>query len=126
MSSEGSAKRPICHLRVRRDACNDQTSNQISHALNSREVQGKSMQQRSRCPRRSPTPRGIHHLALCTDDIKTTIDFYVDVLGVPLVHAMRVGEAEALSSLGLVARLVGGVWDAATVGAGASRSFSSQ
>jgi len=48
------------------------------------------MQQRSRCPRRSPTPRGIHHLALCTDDIKTTIDFYVDVLGVPLVHAMRV------------------------------------
>jgi catechol 2,3-dioxygenase-like lactoylglutathione lyase family enzyme len=84
------------------------------------------MQQRSRCPLLSPTPRGIHHLALCTDDIKATIDFYVDVLGMPLVHAMRVGEAEALSSLGLVVRLVGGVWDAATVGAGASRSFSSQ
>ena len=48
------------------------------------------MQQRSRCPLLSPTPRGIHHLALCTDDIKATIDFYVDVLGMPLVHAMRV------------------------------------
>src|SRR5205823_11212202 len=39
---------------------------------------------------RSPTTRGIHHLALCTDDMKATIDFYVEVLGVPLVHAMRV------------------------------------
>ena len=48
------------------------------------------MQQRSRCPLLSPTPRGIHHRALCTDDIKATIDFYVDVLGMPLVHAMRV------------------------------------
>ena len=48
------------------------------------------MQQRSRCPLLSPTPRGIHHLALCTDDIKATIDFYVDVLGMPLVRAMRV------------------------------------
>ena len=48
------------------------------------------MQQRPRCPRLSPTPRGIHHLALCTDDIKATIDFYVDVLGMPIVHAMRV------------------------------------
>ena len=48
------------------------------------------MQQRSRCPLPSPTPRGIHHLALCTDDIKATIDFYVDVLGMPLANAMRV------------------------------------
>ena len=37
-----------------------------------------------------PTPRGVHHLALCTDDMKATIDFYVDVLGMPLVHAMKV------------------------------------
>jgi catechol 2,3-dioxygenase-like lactoylglutathione lyase family enzyme len=34
--------------------------------------------------------RGVHHLALNTDDMKKTIDFYVDVLGMPLVHAMKV------------------------------------
>jgi glyoxylase I family protein len=39
---------------------------------------------------RRPTPRGVHHLALCTDDMKATVDFYVDVLGMPLVHAMKV------------------------------------
>jgi catechol 2,3-dioxygenase-like lactoylglutathione lyase family enzyme len=38
----------------------------------------------------NPATRGVHHLALCTDDMKTTIDFYVDVLGMPLVHAMKV------------------------------------
>src|SRR5712675_1783302 len=38
----------------------------------------------------SPTTRGVHHLALCTDDMKATIDFYVEVLGMPLVHAMKV------------------------------------
>ena len=37
-----------------------------------------------------PILRGVHHLALCTDDMKATIDFYVDVLGMPLVHAMKV------------------------------------
>jgi glyoxylase I family protein len=36
------------------------------------------------------TARGVHHLALCTDDMKATVDFYVDVLGFPLVHAMKV------------------------------------
>ena len=36
------------------------------------------------------TTRGVHHLALCTDDMKAAIDFYVDVLGMPLVHAMKV------------------------------------
>ena len=41
-------------------------------------------------PLLSPTTRGVHHLALCTDDMKATIDFYVEVLGVPLVHAMKV------------------------------------
>jgi catechol 2,3-dioxygenase-like lactoylglutathione lyase family enzyme len=37
-----------------------------------------------------PPTRGVHHLALCTDDMKKTIDFYVDVLGMPLFHAMKV------------------------------------
>jgi catechol 2,3-dioxygenase-like lactoylglutathione lyase family enzyme len=41
-------------------------------------------------PRVTPILRGVHHLALCTDDMKATIDFYVDVLGMPLVHAMKV------------------------------------
>ena len=48
------------------------------------------MQEQSRRPLLSPTPRGVHHLALCTDDMKATIDFYVEVLGMPLVHAMKV------------------------------------
>ena len=30
--------------------------------------------------------RGIHHLALNTDDMKKTCEFYVEVLGMPLVH----------------------------------------
>ena len=38
----------------------------------------------------APLTRGVHHLALCTDDMKKTVDFYVDVLGFPLVHAMKV------------------------------------
>ena len=33
---------------------------------------------------------GVHHLALNTDDMKMTVDFYVGVLGMPLVHAMKV------------------------------------
>ena len=36
--------------------------------------------------------RGIHHLALTTDDIKMTTEFYVNVLGMPLVHAMKIPE----------------------------------
>jgi len=36
--------------------------------------------------------RGIHHLALTTDDMKMTTDFYVNVLNMPLVHAMKVPE----------------------------------
>ena len=40
---------------------------------------------------RSPAfSRGVHHLALCTDDMKTTAEFYTRVLGMPLVHAMKV------------------------------------
>jgi catechol 2,3-dioxygenase-like lactoylglutathione lyase family enzyme len=34
--------------------------------------------------------RGVHHLALTTEDMKTTLDFYVNVVGMPLVHAMKV------------------------------------
>lgn len=37
-----------------------------------------------------PTTRGVHHLALCTDDIKSTTEFYTRVIGMPLVHAMKV------------------------------------
>ena len=38
----------------------------------------------------SPLARGVHHLALNTDDMKMTMDFYVRVLGMPLVHALKV------------------------------------
>jgi catechol 2,3-dioxygenase-like lactoylglutathione lyase family enzyme len=57
------------------------------------------MQEQFQRPLLSPTTRGIHNLALCTDDMKATIDFYVDVLGMPLVHAMKVppGLGTALS-----------------------------
>jgi catechol 2,3-dioxygenase-like lactoylglutathione lyase family enzyme len=37
-----------------------------------------------------PISRGIHHLALNTDDMKMTIDFYTRVLGMPLIHALKV------------------------------------
>jgi len=33
---------------------------------------------------------GVHHLALNTDDMKKTVDFYVGILGMRLVHAMKV------------------------------------
>jgi catechol 2,3-dioxygenase-like lactoylglutathione lyase family enzyme len=39
---------------------------------------------------KQPLPRGVHHLALNTDDMKTTLDFYTRVLGMPLVHALKV------------------------------------
>jgi catechol 2,3-dioxygenase-like lactoylglutathione lyase family enzyme len=37
-----------------------------------------------------PASRGIHHLALNTEDMKATVDFYTRVMGMPLVHALRV------------------------------------
>src|ERR1700741_1787539 len=37
-----------------------------------------------------PLSRGVHPLALNTDDMKSTLDFYVGVLGMPLVHAFKV------------------------------------
>jgi catechol 2,3-dioxygenase-like lactoylglutathione lyase family enzyme len=33
---------------------------------------------------------GVHHLALNTEDMKMTVDFYAGVLGMRLVHAMKV------------------------------------
>src|ERR1700733_6065302 len=39
---------------------------------------------------RPPRYYGVHHLALNTDDMKMTVDFYVGVLGMELVHAMKV------------------------------------
>ena len=36
-----------------------------------------------------PMLRGIHHLALITDDMRMTLDFYVRVLGMPIVHGLR-------------------------------------
>ena len=48
------------------------------------------MNENLRRPLVAPTLRGVHQLALCTDDMKATIDFYVDVLGMPLGHAMKV------------------------------------
>ncbi len=38
----------------------------------------------------APLSRGIHHLALNTEDMRATIDFYTGVLGMPLVHALKV------------------------------------
>jgi catechol 2,3-dioxygenase-like lactoylglutathione lyase family enzyme len=37
-----------------------------------------------------PLSRGVHHLALNTDDMKMTLDFYTRVLAMPLVHALKV------------------------------------
>ena len=37
-----------------------------------------------------PLSRGIHHLALNTEDMTATMDFYGRVLGMPLVHALKV------------------------------------
>lgn len=36
------------------------------------------------------TTRGIHHLALNTEDMRMTVDFYTRVVGMRLVHAMKV------------------------------------
>jgi len=35
-----------------------------------------------------PGLRGIHHLAIVTEDMRATLDFYVRVLRMPLVHAL--------------------------------------
>ena len=38
----------------------------------------------------TPGTRGVHHLALTTEDMQVTTDFYVRIVGMPLVHAMKV------------------------------------
>ncbi len=43
----------------------------------------------SSVPPSKPFLRGIHHLALNTDDLRMTLDFYVRILGMPLVHGLR-------------------------------------
>jgi len=43
----------------------------------------------SSVPAGKPFLRGIHHLALNTEDLRMTLDFYVRVLGMPLVHGLR-------------------------------------
>src|SRR5215471_18329161 len=39
--------------------------------------------------RAEPLLRGIHHLALNTSDMRMTLDFYVRILGMRLVHGLR-------------------------------------
>ena len=46
-----------------------------------------------------PALRGIHHLAIVTEDMRGTLDFYVRVLGMPLVHALTTS-ANATSTHG--------------------------
>ncbi len=51
-------------------------------------------------PMSKPLLRGIHHLALVTDDMKGTLDFYVRVLGMPLVHGLRTPVARSAHGAG--------------------------
>jgi catechol 2,3-dioxygenase-like lactoylglutathione lyase family enzyme len=47
-----------------------------------------------------PLLRGIHHLALVTDDMKGTLDFYVRVLGMPIAHSLRTPVARGAHGAG--------------------------
>ena len=53
-------------------------------------IQEKTRQASAKTDPMRPLTRGVHHLALNTEDMKRTIEFYVDVLGMPLIHAMKV------------------------------------
>ena len=46
----------------------------------------------------TPLTRGIHHVALNTSDMKMTVDFYHNVLGMPLVQAFRIPAGIGLGS----------------------------
>mgnify|MGYP001335240117 CR=1 FL=1 len=46
-------------------------------------------------PIRAPLLRGIHHLAINTDDMRATLDFYVRILGMPLLHGLITGVGAA-------------------------------
>ena len=52
-------------------------------------VESGSRAARGSVPAGKPMLRGIHHLALNTDDLRMTRDFYVRVVGMPLVHGLR-------------------------------------
>src|SRR5687768_18038274 len=54
----------------------------------------------------APLSRGVHHLALNTDDMKATMDFYVGVLGMPLVHAQDRKSTRLNSSHGYISYAV--------------------
>ena len=54
-------------------------------------VSEKAISQPQEAPVRKPLLRGIHHLALNTDDLRTTLDFYVRILGMPLVGGLITG-----------------------------------
>ena len=45
----------------------------------------------SKAPVRRPLLRGVHHLAFNTDDLRGTLDFWVRVLGMPLLHGLLTG-----------------------------------
>ena len=45
-----------------------------------------------------PILRGIHHLALVTDNMRMTLDFYVRVLGMPIAHGLRTPSRSAGAS----------------------------
>ena len=45
----------------------------------------------SMAPVRRPLLRGVHHLVFNTDDLRGTLDFWVRVLGMPLLHGLLTG-----------------------------------
>ncbi|HEY3919784.1 MAG TPA: VOC family protein [Stellaceae bacterium] len=47
-----------------------------------------------------PLLRGIHHLALNTGDMRMTLDFYVRILGMPIVHGLRTPVARGAHGTG--------------------------
>jgi catechol 2,3-dioxygenase-like lactoylglutathione lyase family enzyme len=51
-------------------------------------------------PKGKPALRGIHHLALNTSDMRMTLDFYVRVLGMPIVHGLRTPVARGAHGAG--------------------------
>src|ERR1700733_5909398 len=51
-------------------------------------------------PKATPLLRGIHHLALITSDMRMTLDFYVRVLGMPIVHGLRTPVARGAHGAG--------------------------
>jgi catechol 2,3-dioxygenase-like lactoylglutathione lyase family enzyme len=51
-------------------------------------------------PTGKPLLRGIHHLALNTSDMRMTLDFYVRVLGMPIVHGLRTPMARGAHGTG--------------------------